>query len=166
MNYLSTYDSPLGRIFMAGTDVALTALWFEGQAYTEKMSLDAIHCFDLPLFSSVRLWLEEYFSGRNPDFFPPIAPQGTQFRQKVWRLLTEIGYGQTITYGQLADRLSPVGKSSGIYARAVGGAVAHNPISLIVPCHRVVGSAGQLTGYAAGLDRKRFLLRLEGVECK
>jgi methylated-DNA-[protein]-cysteine S-methyltransferase len=126
----------------------------------------------VPVLEETRRWLDIYFSGRIPDFTPPLRLRGTPFRKAVWRILLEIPYGQTVTYGEIAARLAgPAAKnrlaeglgSGSVLARAVGGAVGSNPVSLIVPCHRVVGADGSLTGYAAGLDRKRALLRLERI---
>lgn len=152
MNNIAHYDSPLGSITLASNDMALVGLWFDGQRYfgdTQGVLTES------PVFNETRRWLDIYFSGREPGFVPPLSLQGTDFQQHVWKVLLTIPYGQTVTYGELARRL---GCRS---AQAVGGAVGHNPISIIVPCHRVVGANGSLTGYAGGLDRKRALLQLE-----
>ena len=156
MEYTAHYDSPLGDITLASDGMVLTGVWFEGQKYFGSTfgplaSLPA----ELPVFEETCRWLDIYFSGREPDFMPPLSLRGTLFQQRVWKELLPIPYGQTVTYGELAHRL---GCRS---AQAVGGAVGRNPISIIVPCHRVVGTNGSLTGYAAGLDRKRALLELE-----
>ena len=156
MNYTAHYDSPLGGITLASDGRALTGLWFAGQWYFGSTlgpmaSLPAA----LSVFDETCRWLDIYFSSREPDFTPPISLKGTPFQQRVWKELLTISYGQTVTYGELARRL---GCRS---AQAVGGAVGRNPISIIVPCHRVVGADGSLTGYAGGLDRKRALLELE-----
>lgn len=156
MDYISNYDSPLGGITLASDGQALTGLWFDGQRYFGSM-VDAQHekRAVLPIFKETSRWLDIYFSGCIPDFMPPLSLRGTPFQRRVWNALLTIPYGQTVTYGDLAHRL---GCRS---AQAVGGAVGRNPISIIVPCHRVVGADGSLTGYAGGLDRKRALLELE-----
>lgn len=157
MDYTYRYPSPLGGITLASDGNALVGLWFDGQKYFGA-TLDAAHEERrLPVFEAAERWLDVYFSGREPDFTPPLAPRGTPFQKKVWDMLLAIPYGHTTTYGALAARL---GKRS---AQAVGGAVGHNPISLIVPCHRVIGADGSLTGYAGGVDKKMELLAMEGV---
>ena len=156
MFYTAYYRSSLGNIMLSSESEALTGLFFDGQRYF-GCTLDIQHeeRAALPIFDETRRWLDLYFSGREPDFIPPISLRGTPFQQRVWKELLAIPYGQTVTYGELARRL---GCRS---AQAVGGAVGRNPISIIVPCHRVVGANGTLTGYAGGLDRKRALLELE-----
>ena len=149
------YDSPLGGITLAGNGDALTGLWFDGQAHfgsTLDMQSEKLW---LPVFEDACRWLDNYFAGRIPDFIPKLDLRGTPFQRKVWQALLDIPYGQTLSYGELAQRLSCPG------ARAVGSAVGRNPISLIVPCHRVLGAGGALTGYAGGLELKRWLLQLE-----
>ena len=156
MNHTAHYDSPLGGITLASDGRALTGLWFDGQKnFGSNLGTPASSPAELPIFSETRRWLDIYFSGREPDFTPPLLLQGPPFQKQVWLSLLTISYGQTVTYGELARRL---GCRS---AQAVGGAVGRNPISIIVPCHRVVGANGTLTGYAAGLDRKQALLELE-----
>ena len=157
MDYLRRYVSPLGPITLASDGEALVGLWFEGQKHfgaglagehTEK---------PLPVFDLADRWLDLYFSGGKPDFTPPLRPRGTAFQEMVWRRLLAVPYGSTVTYGEIAAALKlPPGA-----ARAVGGAVGRNPVSLIVPCHRVVGARGGLTGYAGGIERKKRLLELE-----
>ena len=156
MEYTAHYDSPLGGIMLASDGKALIGLWVNGQRYFGS-TLGTRHeeRSGLPIFDETCRWLDIYFSGREPDFLPPLSLRGTPFQQRVWEALLTIPYGQTVTYGELARRL---GCRS---AQAVGGAVGRNPISIIVPCHRVVGADGSLTGYAGGLDRKRALLELE-----
>ena len=154
MQYTHTYKSPLGKILLATDDEGLTGLWFEGQKYFAN-NLDAEHEEKLtPVLEHVSLWLDEYFTGKNPNFTHSLHMLGTNFQVRVWQALLEIPYGHTITYGELAQKLSTS-------PRAIGGAVAHNNISIIVPCHRVVGANGDLTGYAGGIDRKQKLLALE-----
>ncbi len=163
MQYIGGYSSPLGGILMAAEDGGLTGLWFEGQKYFAR-TLDPDHAErPHPVLEETRRWLDLYFSGREPDFTPPLRPTGTRFQTEVWALLRAIPYGEVITYGQLARRLAERRGLSGMSARAVGGAVGRNPVSILVPCHRVVGSGGGLTGYAGGVERKRRLLRLEGI---
>lgn len=156
MDYTAHYDSPLGGITLGSDGKALIGLWFDGQKYFANV-LDPVHeeCPDLPVFEEARRWLDEYFSGKTPDVIPPLALRGSDFRKQVWQRLLEIPYGQTVTYGQLARSL---GCRS---AQAIGGAVGHNPLTLIIPCHRVVGTNGSLTGYAGGIDKKIRLLQIE-----
>ena len=156
MDYLSHYSSPLGPITLSSDGEALTGLWFDGQKYFGATLSSERTELDLPVFQAAVRWLDLYFGGHDPGFIPPLAPKGSAYRQKVWKALLEIPYGQTVTYARLAG-LIPTSP------RAVAGAVAHNPISLLIPCHRVIGTGGALTGYAGGLDRKRVLLRLEGA---
>lgn len=161
MDYICHYDSPLGGITMAGDGVALTGLWFEGQrgfvdtlpsGYTEQ---------DLPVFGQARRWLDCYFSGRDPGFTPPLHLRGSDFRRIVWDILLTIPWGRTVTYGEIAKKVAERTGVLRMSAQAVGGAVGHNPVSLIVPCHRVIGSDGSLTGYAGGIGIKKQLLHLE-----
>ena len=157
--YTFTTDTPLGKIIAASRDNALAGLWFTGQKYFPGGSESWLKKPDYPLFTSLERWLEEYFSGSKPKTRITLLPQGTIFQQRVWKLLEEIPYGKTTTYGALAAKLITPGKKAS--AQAVGGAVGHNPISLIIPCHRVIGADGSLTGYAGGIEKKRFLLELE-----
>ena len=157
MDYTYHYDSPLGGITLASDGEALTGLWFDGQKYFAD-TLDAEYAEKaLPVFDEAARWLDLYFGGTVPDFAPKLNPRGSAFRRMVWNVLLSIPYGHTMTYGEIAQRL---GCRS---AQAVGGAVGHNPISLIIPCHRVLGADGSLTGYAGGVDKKRRLLELEFV---
>lgn len=164
MQYTKGYASPLGGMLLACDDTGLVGLWFEGQRYfarglTQPRETRATH----PILRETARWLDVYFSGREPGFTPPLHPAGTPFRSEVWRILCGIPYGTTTTYGAIAAELARRRGASRVSARAVGGAVGHNPISLIIPCHRVVGADGALTGYAGGLDRKSRLLALEGI---
>ncbi len=160
MDSVHHYQSPLGAVTLASDGNALTGLWFDGQKHFAE-TLPADHSEQmLPVFAEAERWLDRYFSGGIPDFTPPLFLRGTPFRRLVWEQLLLIPYGTTVTYGQLAERLS-VQTGRRVSARAVGGAVGHNPISLIVPCHRVIGADGSLTGYAGGTDRKSELLRME-----
>lgn len=159
MEYTCQYASPLGGILLSADEAGLTGLWFEGQRHFPRAPGAARE--EKAIFEQAVSWLDLYFSGREPDFTPPLHPTGTEFQLAVWRLLLEIPYGQTTTYGVLARRLAE--QRGRVSARAVGGAAGRNPIALLVPCHRVVGADGSLTGYAGGLDRKARLLALEGV---
>lgn len=159
MDYICKIGSPLGGITLSSDGENLTGLWFEGQKYFAATLGEHVSQSSLPVFELARKWLDEYFSGKQPNVYPPLMPAGSAFRQAVWAILLEIPRGQTMTYGQIAARINESGGRTS--ARAVGGAVGHNPISLIIPCHRVVGVGGGLTGYAGGLDRKKALLQIE-----
>lgn len=162
MLYTSHYASPLGGMTLVSDGTALVGLYFDGQKYAAE-GLDATRTQkNLPVFEEARRWLDVYFSGRKPDFTPPTAPAGTAFQQSVWEILRTIPYGQTVTYGAIARRIE---QNTGrrMSAQAVGGAVGRNPISILIPCHRVVGTNGSLTGYAGGLDKKAYLLRIEEI---
>ena len=164
MLYTHRYASPLGKILLAADDVGLTGLWFvENQRHMgEGLSPNAREQ-PSPFFDAATRWLDRYFSGENPGFTPPIHLIGPAFRNRVGELLLHIPYGPTTTYGAIARQIALERGIDHMSSRAVGGAVGHNPISLIVPCHRVLGSDGRLTGYGGGLERKAALLRLEGV---
>ena len=149
--------TPLGPVLMSSDGEALTGLWFVGQAHFGAGLSPAAAAGECPVFRETEAWLERYFGGAVPEGRPALAPEGTVFQRAVWDALLTLPYGQTTTYGELARHL---GVAS---ARAIGGAVGRNPISLIIPCHRVLGAGGKLTGYAGGLERKTALLRLEGV---
>ena len=166
MTYVSHYDSPLGGITMASDGAALTGLWFDGQKYfPEGLHAGDHACAQAAdrVFSQAAEWLDVFFSGREPDFTPPLHPEGSDFRKAVRKVLLSIPRGQTLTYGEIAARIAGERGLPRMSAQAVGGAVGHNPISIIIPCHRVIGSDGSPTGYAGGLERKRRLLELEGV---
>ena len=161
MIYTQHYDSPLGGILLAADESGLTGLWFGGGRYFAE-GLPAAHIRrETPILAAAKGWLDIYFTGREPDFLPPLHPTGSLFQQAVWALLLQIPYGQTVTYGQLAARLAAERGLARMSAQAVGGAVGRNRISLIIPCHRVLGADGSLTGYAGGLDRKAKLLAWE-----
>ena len=158
MVYKHRFDTPLGTMVGRSDGGALTGLWFEGQKYMPRLD-DAVEAdASLPVFEETARWLDIYFSGKQPAFTPSLRLEGTQFQRRVWAILQTIPYGSTVTYGDIAKRL---GIASG---QAVGGALGRNPISIIVPCHRVLGADGSLTGYAGGIERKRMLLSGEGVE--
>lgn len=161
MDYIYRYDSPLGGITMAGCGAALSGLWFDGQQHFAATLSPGFVERDLPVFQETKRWLDLYFSGTDPGFTPLLMPRGTVFRRQVWNTLLTIPYGRTVTYGELADRIARQAVLSRISARAVGNAVGHNPVSLIIPCHRVIGAGGCLTGYAGGIEKKEWLLRME-----
>ncbi|RDB62753.1 6-O-methylguanine DNA methyltransferase [Gordonibacter sp. 28C] len=163
MDYLSTLNSPVGPLTVASDGDALVGLWLDGQKYFEATLGETEERPELPVLQEARAWLDRYFEGADPGPIPPVSPRGTAFRQRVWTMLAEIPYGQLTTYGELARRIEEE-TGARTSARAVGGAVGHNPISIILPCHRVVGSTRSLTGYAGGLQKKIALLRLEGVD--
>ena len=164
MMYTIHYDSPLGGILLAADEQGLTGLWFDGQKYFAR-TLSADHREqETPVLACAKRWLDLYFSGQEPDFSPPLHPIGSPFQNEVWELLLQIPYGQTTTYGALAKQLAAKRGLSRMSAQAVGGAVGHNEISIIIPCHRVVGTNGSLTGYAGGIDKKVKLLMLEKVK--
>lgn len=160
MVFMQRYASPLGGLLLAADEQGLIGLWFDGARHFAANLPEAREEKRTPILDETARWLDDYFSGGQPDFTPPLHLIGSAFRLRVWARLLEIPYGQTTTYGALAKRLGGVRMS----AQAVGGAVGHNPISIIVPCHRVVGANGSLTGYAGGLDRKIRLLEIEQTD--
>ncbi|MDR0892983.1 MAG: methylated-DNA--[protein]-cysteine S-methyltransferase [Mediterranea sp.] len=161
MQYTSHYRSPIGDLTLAADEQGLTGLWFDGQKYFGSTLTPLHQDKPLPLFEEVEHWLDLYFDGKQPKGVPPLHLEGTPFRLSVWQLLLEIPYGELRTYKQLAEELARRQGLRTMSAQAIGGAVGHNPISLIVPCHRIVGSDGSLTGYAGGMERKEWLLRME-----
>lgn len=164
--YTSVYSSELGDILLAADEIGLTGLWFFGQSYfADTLPTEQI-AQETPILTQAREWLDEYFSGKEPDFTPTLHPIGSPFRQAVWKLLLQIPYGQTTTYGEIARQMEKLQNRPHMSAQAVGGAVGHNGISIIIPCHRVVGTKGNLTGYAGGLDKKMALLELEHANRK
>ena len=164
MIFTRYYASPLGNILLAADETGLTGLWFEGQKYFAQGLPEERREAETPILAEAKRWLDIYFSGEKPDFLPPLHLTGSQFRQDVWNILLEIPYGQTRTYGEIAKKLAERRNLPHISAQAVGGAVGHNPVSIIIPCHRVVGANGSLTGYAGGIDKKVRLLELEGTD--
>ena len=164
MQYTSHYQSPVGNILLAADEIGLTGLWFEGQKYF-ALYLDKEHEEkELPIFKQTKRWLDVYFSGKEPDYSEPLHFTGTDFQNEVWEILYSIPYGTTMTYGEIAKQIAAKRGLKRMSAQAIGGAVGHNEISIIVPCHRVVGSNGSLTGYAGGIDKKIWLLTLEKVD--
>lgn len=166
MIYTQNYTSPVGNLLLAESGGQLIGLWLQGQKY-DKGSLreEMQDREDSEILCQARRWLDRYFAGEQPRISElSLAPSGSQFRQEVWKILCEIPYGEVTTYGKIAQELANRLHVSSMSAQAVGGAVAHNPISIIIPCHRVVGTQGSLTGYAGGIDKKIWLLQREGVD--
>lgn len=163
-DYVYHYLSPLGGITLSSNGTELTGLWFDGQKYFGNTLAKEYEEQALPIFEQTVRWLDTYFRGKAPDFTPPILMKTTPFRKAVWKIMLEIPFGQTMTYGEIADRLVKQYGLSKMSAQAVGGAVGHNSVSLIIPCHRVVGTNGSLTGYAGGIDKKVRLLELEKAD--
>lgn len=162
--YISEYSSPLGVITMASDGESLTGLWFDGQKYYAGTIGTACEEREVPVLVKTKRWLDIYFAGKEPGFTPPIALSGTPFRLAVWEILREIPYGKRVTYKEIALQVARRKGIGSMSAQAVGGAVGHNPVSIIVPCHRVVGGDGSLTGYAGGIERKAALLSLEDAD--
>lgn len=164
MQYTSSYPSPLGRLFLAAEEDGLTGAWFDCQKYFASSLNEETEEKEIPLFKDVKKWLSIYFSGKEPGFTLPLHLTGSDFQKEVWEILRSIPYGKTMTYGEIAKQIAARKRISRMSAQAVGGAVGHNKISVIVPCHRVVGANGNLTGYAGGIDKKIKLLTLEHVD--
>lgn len=168
MYYSTTYSSPIGMLTLAcdADGRNLVGLWLKGQKYHGDTILETMTANDeIPLFATAKEWLNRYFAGEKPAISElPLAPIGGEFRQGVWSLLCEIPYGEVVTYGEIAKKMAAKMNKKSMSGQAVGGAVGHNPISIMIPCHRVVGSNGSLTGYAGGIEIKRKLLELEGVD--
>lgn len=166
MFFSTRYPSPIGMLTLACDGAHLTGLWMEGQKYfggaiPEPMT----ERDDLPVFRAAKNWLDRYFAGQKPETSElPLHPIGGEFRQEVWKILCGIPYGEVVTYGDIAKKMAAQMGKKTMSGQAVGGAVGHNPISIIIPCHRVVGANGSLTGYAGGVDKKVKLLALEGVD--
>lgn len=169
MQAISHYASPLGKILIAADGAGVTGLWFQDQSnakqrpQVERTTTDEFSEADA-FCDQTKHWLDIYFSGQEPDFVPPLHLGGTPFQLAVWQILRQIPYGQTMTYGEIAQLIATQHNRSRMSAQAVGGAVGRNPITLLVPCHRVVGANGKLTGYAGGVDRKAKLLALEKAD--
>ena len=166
MVYTSHYDSPIGTLLLAERDGKLVGLWMEGQKYfLGSLREETQERESSPVLRQAGLWLDRYFAGKRPAISElPLTPIGSEFRKEVWQVLCEIPYGETTTYGEISQKIAARRRLERMSAQAVGGAVGHNPISIIVPCHRVVGSNGSLTGYAGGLQKKIKLLTHEGVD--
>lgn len=163
MKYTHQYASSLGNITAASDGETLIGLWFERQKHSADISGCEPNEKSLPIFAETDQWLDIYFSGHEPNFTPALSIKTTEFRKIVWEILLTIPFGQTMTYGEIAKMAAKKRGLAQMSAQAIGGAVGHNPISLIIPCHRVVGKDGRLTGYAGGIQKKKFLLELEGA---
>lgn len=164
MQYIGTYLAPIGKILLACDEAGLTGLWFEGAKYYGRGLELTRQELEHPHIKAARKWLDLYFSGQRPDSVLPVHMLGTVFRREVWEILCGIPYGEVITYGEIARLVARKRGVERMSAQAVGGAVGHNPISIIIPCHRVVGTNGSLTGYAGGIDKKVWLLNHEKVD--
>ena len=166
MYYITQYQSPLGQILLASDGECIIGLWLEGQRYFgDIVKNKEVNKEDLPVFAATEEWLNRYFSGERPTINElPLKLIGSEFRKKVWKILYEIPYGQITTYGEIAKKIAIMENKTTISSQAVGGAVGHNPISIIIPCHRVVGANRSLTGYSGGIARKIKLLELEEVD--
>ena len=161
--YTHNYQSPLGEIFIASDDTAITGLWLVGQRHFDIEVEGCITDKDLPIFDEVSRWLDIYFTGNNPGEIPAVRMNGTPFQLEVWQILQAVPYGKLITYREIAELIAKKRGITKMSARAVGNAVGRNPVSILVPCHRVVGSDGKMTGYAGGIERKVKLLKLENA---
>lgn len=166
MYYTTQYPSPVGLLTLASDGDNLLGLWKEGQKYFGgTLSAHVTPKHGIALFAAIKAWLDSYFAGERPAITAlPLAPVGSAFRQRVWSMLCEIPYGELTTYGALAQKMATLMQKHHMSSQAVGGAVGHNPISIIIPCHRVVGTNGSLTGYAGGISTKVRLLELEGID--
>lgn len=156
------YETPIGMCLLAADTQGLIGLWFEGQKYYCPITEQMVENHQNIILKDTRAWLDSYFKGQKPrpDQLP-LMPRGSEFRQEIWKIMCEIPYGEVMTYGEIAKIIAAKRGKKTMYAQAVGGAVAHNPISVIIPCHRVIGSDNSLTGYAGGLDKKQWLLKHE-----
>ncbi len=164
--YITYYNSILGKLTIASDGENIIGLWIEGQKYFADTikNENIIEKDNLEIFVKTKDWLDKYFRGERPDIKElKLSPKGSEFRQNVWKILCKIPYGQTITYGKIAKEIAALMNKKSMSAQAVGNAVGHNPISIIIPCHRVVGINGSLTGYAGGIDKKINLLSIENI---
>ena len=166
MFYKTDYNAPIGRMMIVSDDTRIVGVWLEGQKYFGGViGEDLLRQDELPVLQEAKSWLDRYFAGDKPQISElPLAPRGNAFRQAVWRILCAIPYGEVVTYGDIAKEIARQQGVKTMSAQAIGGAVGHNPISVIIPCHRVVGANGNLTGYAGGLEVKIKLLTHEGVD--
>jgi methylated-DNA-[protein]-cysteine S-methyltransferase len=163
MEYIQKIKSPVGILTASSDGESLSGLWIEGQKYFAKTLGKDVLEQNLPVFETVWNWFDIYFSGKEPGFMPPLMPKGSPFQKSIWADLCKIPYGQTTTYGELAKQFELENKGKRTSARAVGSAVGHNPVGILIPCHRVIGKNGSLTGYAGGIATKMKLLQLEGL---
>lgn len=162
--YTQTYDSPIGEIYLTSDGQSLTGVYYSRREFEKKNSLLCQKKVDSPLFLAVKRWLDAYFKGEQPEIDFALAPHGTHFQEKVWEEIRRIPYGQTVTYGEIAQKIAKEMGRPTMSAQAVGRAVGSNPISIIIPCHRVIGKSGSVTGYGGGIDRKLALFALEKVQ--
>lgn len=164
MFYSMKYESPIGKCLLVSDKKHLVGVWLEGQKYYCPLKEPFQENDNDAVLRKTKIWLEQYFAGNQPDISElPLRPIGSDFRQQVWKILTGIPYGEVMTYGDIARIIEEKNNIEKMSAQAIGGAVGHNPISIIIPCHRVVGANGSLTGYAGGLEKKRWLLQHEGI---
>jgi methylated-DNA-[protein]-cysteine S-methyltransferase len=163
MEYIQKIRSPIGVLTVSSDGENICGLWIEGQKYFGKTLEEDVLEQNMPIFEKIRKWLDIYFSGEEPDFMPPLMPKGSPFQKSVWANLSKIPYGKTASYGELAKQFELDNEGRRSSARAIGTAVGHNPISILIPCHRVIGKNGNLTGYAGGIAVKIKLLELEGI---
>ncbi len=166
MIYTAQYSSPIGNLLLAQHDEALVGLWMEGQKYfMGSLKGEMKECADATVLKQAKEWLDCYFCKEKPSISElPLSPAGSAFQKEVWNILCEIPYGKLITYGEIAEKIAARHRQNKMSAQAVGGAIGHNPISIIIPCHRVIGKNGSLTGYAGGIEKKIHLLTLEGID--
>lgn len=164
MQYTTDYLSPLGKLILTADERGLTGLWFETGKYFTPKEPPEYRARENLVLTEVKQWLTLYFSGQKPNFMPPLHVEGSLFQKVVWTILQQIPYGTTTTYGAIATEAAKRLGRARMSAQAVGGAIGHNPVAIIIPCHRVVGSTGNLTGYGGGLDKKIYLLALEGAD--
>lgn len=162
--YTQTYDSPIGEIYLTSDGQSLTGVYYSRREFEKKNSLLCQKKVDSPLFLALKRWLDAYFRGEQPEIDFALAPHGTHFQEKVWEEIRRIPYGQTVTYGEIAQKIAKEMGRPTMSAQAVGRAVGSNPISIIIPCHRVIGKSGSVTGYGGGIDRKLALFALEKVQ--
>lgn len=163
-HYTWKYLSPLGHMTMASDGRYITGLWFDNQKHYASTLSEHTEERYIPVFKDTEQWLDLYFSGCRPDFTPPLRLIGSEYRTAVWKAIESIPYGQITTYKTIADNMNQIKTAKKTSPRAVGGAIAHNPISIIIPCHRVIGSNGSMTGYAGGTEIKKQLLKLENIQ--
>jgi methylated-DNA-[protein]-cysteine S-methyltransferase len=163
MEYVHKIKSPVGMLTVSSDGKNVSGLWIEGQKYFAKTMEKDVLEQNLSIFETVQKWLDIYFSGREPDFIPPLMPKGSPFQKSIWNNLCKIPYGQTTSYGELAKQFELENQGKHTSARAIGNAVGHNPISILIPCHRVIGKNGNLTGYAGGIANKIKFLKMEGI---
>lgn len=166
MQNILEYNSPLGKMLLSADEIGLNGVWFYGQKYFARNLKEEASPSNNTTLTIAKHWLDIYFSGTEPDFLPPLNLIGSEFQKDIWNILKSIPYGQTTTYGIIAKQLAKQLGLKSMSSQAVGGAVGHNPLGIIIPCHRVIGTNNCLTGYAGGIDKKIKLLQLEGIDTK